>query len=196
MITCPLASAFCVLYWWMPGCICYTNAKKPHVTMETISWAVYTTVLQSPLEEICVHPVPLSAQFMCVVYASVNVHVWERRWRERGREWVSLCFLSSSIITPWQLIPQHSALTCPVFDHQCANPASVIHADCMQLSAVVYIRHMLSQTAGHAFPSHYSPTVHSYYSVTERPQWPRRIRQKMSRSHVSLSTQTHNVMYS
>lgn len=41
-----------------------------------------------------------------------------------------------------------------VFDHLCANPASVILIDRMQLAAIALVRHMLCQTA--ALLSHFN----------------------------------------
>lgn len=46
-----LASVVRVLFLWMPCCICYANAKKPHVTMETISWAIHRGTAGSPCRD-------------------------------------------------------------------------------------------------------------------------------------------------
>lgn len=81
-IACPLASVFCVLFLWMSCCICYANAKKPHVTMATISWAARQGAAVSPCRDLwtlrCWVPVHV------YLYVRVNVYVWERK---RGEGW-------------------------------------------------------------------------------------------------------------
>lgn len=117
MIIYLLAPLFWVLFLWMPCCICYAKAKEPHVTNETISWAVCHGSL--PLRRTvcticCCLPI-----YMCVCALAPGVrgkNVCVREEKEdsvKEAERVSLCLLSSFIITTCQLIPLYSALMEP-----------------------------------------------------------------------------------
>lgn len=149
-----------------------------------------------PHEEICVHSVLLTAR-SCVsvclhVQVSVNASMsksGERRcvrWAER----VSLYFLSSTVITCWQLIPLRSAL----MDRALLLTISVqilVHSDkqiaCGHLPLFAFAICCDRQLG--TLLCLIAIALHSYYSMTEKATWPwRTLKMKIHslHSHISL----------
>lgn len=128
--------------------------------METISWAARQG---TAAWDLCTLRAAV-IKFMCVcVRACTCECMWalmcetEREGKEEEERSKPVVFFSSSVVTTWQLIPLHSAVMelALFLIISVQIPGSVIHTDLMQLPAIVCICHMLWQTAGHAFLSHY-----------------------------------------
>lgn len=117
MVSWPLFSVSCF-------CECLAASVMQMLKSLTSPWKLsaelYAKMLQSPHEEMWVHSVLLSASSCVCLCALSRAHKCccayvymckeEKEDCVKEAERVSLCFSASSIITPWQLIPLHSAL--------------------------------------------------------------------------------------
>lgn len=172
----------CPVFLWMPCCICYANAKKPHVTMETISWAVRQGTAVSPwgdLRMLCGALHCRLAGHVCVFMSlRVDIKVYcmcEKRQKivcERGREGKHVFSFSSSVIRLWQLIPLHYALMDQTLFLIISVQILVQSATQIARSGLPLFSYAICCDRQLGTLYCLITSAHSYYSKTERPYWP------------------------
>lgn len=179
---------FCVSLWslvpWPLLSASVMQMLKSLTSPWKLSAELYAKVLQSPHEGICVHSVLPVYVCLCTCIERKCICVRKRGGgrKRRGKAGFSFLFHHyATTINPSAFCIDGAS---PAFEHQCVNPGSVLHTDRMQLPAIVCFRHMLWQTAGHAFLSHYDLCPLLLQHDWKAP-WPWHM-SRISHSHISL----------
>lgn len=155
-------------------CECLSASVMQILKILTSPWQqsaeLYTTLLQSPLEEICRHPCSfLPVPCVCLRKCECGCvrKRGERRF-ERGRDDKLVFFLLPSNMTT----NPTAFCSTPCFWSPVCKSSICLYSDCVQQPAIVYICHMLWLTAGMTFMSPYNPSPLSLQHDWKAP-WPR-----------------------